>query len=254
MISCQNDLKFSTDRAARRQKIAQALLGRAVNARIIGFALFLLGANRQIIASVVGMSFNTFLSFLTRVNEIGVDGFRDRRRRAIRVSPSPPALQVQVTCNNGAVQLAFGDKKLVLPEENPIRKRVVLLTLADNGFLDTGQLAELLNCSQPHALVLRQKLASNDVTGIIDKRSGQLSDYRVHTSVKSDIILHWAANAAAGRKTSGDALALELYDEKGRQLSPRTVRHHLRKLGLTGAHHRFNSLIDSIKKTSDSHR
>jgi len=250
MISCPNTLKFSNERAMQRQKAVQTLLGEAGVARIIGLALFLLGANRGTIASLVGISFNTFLSFLTRVNEIGIDGLRDRRQKATPISPPSLALEMQVTRKSDAVRLAFGDKELILPEKNPILKRTVLLTLANNGFIDTGQLAELLNCSQPHVRLLRQKLAKDDVMGIIDKRQGQLSDYRVQASVKSDIILHWAANALAGKKTSGDALVLELHDKKGQRLSPRTVRHHLKKFGLTGARHRLNSLISKLKKNS----
>jgi hypothetical protein len=248
MISCPNNLEFSPDKANRRQRMAQTVLGEAVMCRVIALALFLLGANRKRAAAAAGISINTFLSFLTRFGKLGIDALRDRREKPSVLPAAPPPIRVQAT-RDDAVIVALGDKQLVLREDNPAQKRVVLLTLADAGLVSTAQVAQLLGCTDAHARLLRQRLVAEDVSGVIDQRRGQMTDYRVSSDVKTQIILCWAANAVTGRKVSGNALAADLHDD-GLELPARTIRHHLKKLGLSGSHHRLTQLIDTVKKGS----
>ena len=135
MISCPNSSEFSIDKANRRQRMAQAVLGEAVMRRVVALALFLLGAKRKNAAAAAGISFNTFLSLLTRFGKLGIDALRDRRKRPHVVPSAPPALQIQAARRDSSVILAIGDKELVLREDNPAQKRVVLLTLADAGLM-----------------------------------------------------------------------------------------------------------------------
>jgi len=250
MISCPNSSEFSIDKANRRQRMAQAVLGEAVMRRVVALALFLLGAKRKNAAAAAGISMNTFLSFLTRVGKLGIDALRDRRKRPHVVPSAPPALQIQAARrDSSSVTLAIGDKELVLREDNPAQKRVVLLTLADAGLMSTGEVAELLGCTDAHARLLRRRLMTEDVSGVIDQRRGQMTDYRVSGEAKTQIILRWAANAVTGRKVSGDTLAADLHDDD-LELPARTVRHHLKKLGLSGSHHRLTKLIEALKKGS----
>ena len=80
MLNCPLTLTFSPTFRAKRLKKACDLLGTAVVKRLVGFALFLLGANREDIARFLSMPFGTFLSLLIRIETIGLSGFEDRRK------------------------------------------------------------------------------------------------------------------------------------------------------------------------------
>ena len=80
MLNCPYKLAFSTTVRTKRLEKAYGILGINVVKRIIGFVLFLLGANRQDIAQYLEVPFGTFLSFLTRVDKHGLHAFEDRRK------------------------------------------------------------------------------------------------------------------------------------------------------------------------------
>ena len=58
-ISCPVGIRWSEQLAATRQAAAIELLGRTLVAKIIAFALFLLGANREQIGELVEMPHGT---------------------------------------------------------------------------------------------------------------------------------------------------------------------------------------------------
>ena len=255
MINYPDNLRASHAHAASRQKRAEKILGKAVVKRIIGFALFLLGANREEISKRTGIKLNTFFSFLTRMNS-GIDGLRDQRTKPTVVDKSQAESSVSIVIfkenDKDKLYLMPSKQELVLPENNRIQRQVILLTLAESGLLTDKQVANLLNCTVNNSRVLRKKLGSGDVHELLDKRSGQKQDYRVTEEVKGELIIDWAANTLAGKPNSSTAISENLERTLNIKTAPRTVRLHLKKLGLS--HSRGNALISmfaKLKKTQD---
>ena len=79
VLNCLDELTFSKTHSENRLKKAYSLLGENLINKIIGFTFFLLGANRKQIAEKINIPIGTFLSFLTRINNIGISAFGDRR-------------------------------------------------------------------------------------------------------------------------------------------------------------------------------
>jgi len=251
MISCPADPTCSDSRAAQRQKAAEEVLGPAVVSRIVGFALFLLGERRECASERVGMPLNTFLSFLTRMNRVGLDGLRDRREKPTVVAPAE-ALRIHCVQGQDDVVLRFlpSNSELSLPEGNPVQKKVVVLTLLSNDLLSAKAAAELLGVSPGYVRSLERRLADGDAAALLDRRCGQQQDYRVDEELKGKLVVRWAANAASGKVCSSRALAGELRDESNIEIADRTIRHHMKKLGLVGMAGAVRDLVEGIKKGS----
>jgi hypothetical protein len=251
MISCPSNIALTPSLASKRQKIAETVLGPKVVSRLIGFALFLLGGKREHIASETGMPLNSFLSFLTRMNRLGVDGFRDRRCSAMKtLSPSLMRIKIVHQENGIYLRLLPTTAELLLRPENVDQNRVVVLTLSASGLLSSLQAGELLQVSPGYIPALCRKLTAGDVSAVLDKRMGQQQDYRVTEQMKAELIVQWSANVAVGKSCSSSALNASLQERCGIKLPERTIRYHLKKLGLMSKVKELSCLITSIKKGS----
>jgi len=251
MISCLPDIHQSPSRALNRQRAAEAVFGKAVVARLIGFALFLLGGKRESIAVAVGIPTNTYLSFLTRMNRWGLDGLRDRRRHVpTPAEPVPMCVDVIHQQDGVILRLSPTTAEIVLQARNYEQNRIVVLALAANGLLSSQQAGDLLQVSAGYIPSLCRKLVSEDARAVLDKRVGQQKDYRVTEQMKAELLVQWAANAAAGKTCSSPALSEDLRDRCGIELPERTIRHHLSRLGLLSKAKALSGLIGSVKKSS----
>jgi len=252
MISCPTSLKWSPELGAKRQEAAAAVLGKEAVDRIVGYALFLLGANREATAGQVGIPANTFLSFLTRMGGIGLDGLRDRRERpAAAAAPEPPHFEL-ARREDGSTALRFlpGGQELSVPAGHASQERVVLLSFAACGLLDAGQVSGHLGLSLSHVRGLLRKLAAGDAADVLDKRPGRRRDYRMTDALKGEMVMQWAANAAVGKACSSPAVAADMRVRCGVELPGRTLRHHLGKLGLSRRGKELSALIARAKKNS----
>ncbi|GAI78468.1 unnamed protein product, partial [marine sediment metagenome] len=98
---------------------------------------------------------------------------------------------------------------------------------------------------------LRTDMQENDAGVLLDHRKGQQVDYKVTPGVKSELILQFAANAATGKSTSSSVLADGLKQRTSLQLSHRSIRYHIARLGLKGKTEQLRQLI-GLKKNSTS--
>ncbi len=142
---------------------------------------------------------------------------------------------------------------IVLSKNNLAQSKVIALTLATSGLLRWKQAADIIgSSSSAYMKILGGKLAEGDVGEIIDQRHGQIHDYRVGEQEKGELIVQWAANAVTGKSCSGRTLASDLNAENKTELSDRTIRHHLKKLGLVNMSSSLSAMVDSLKKNSKS--
>jgi hypothetical protein len=122
--------------------------------------------------------------------------------------------------------------------------------LFNAGVLSAQQCASVLGISAAHCRELARKLAIHDVAqSLVDKREGQRQDYRVGPGQKAEIILQLAARAITGHSTSSDVLAEQVSDRTRVVLSARTVRWHIRHLGLTDIGSALPKRVEALKKT-----
>lgn len=153
----------------------------------------------------------------------------------------------------GAKRKIIGSKtgNLRIPAAHKIQVRAVLLSLLNSGLLSTDETALVLGISAARCRELARKLACDDIgESLIDKRMGQLQDFRVGPTQKAEIIRQFAARTVSGHSTSSEVLTELIKEQTQTELSPRTVRWHMNKLGLTSIKKLLPELVDALKKSS----
>ena len=181
MLNCLDELTFSTTHSEHRLKKAYNLLGENLVNKIIGFALFLLGVSRERIAEKINIPIGTFLSFLTRIDNIGIAAFGDRRSSTSFQVKQTKSQQLSISLkkekNNFNIIFNNDDKIINLPISNSLQSKVVLLTFLKNGLLSIKEVSQALNFSTVHTRQLCTKLHNEDAQSLIDKRKGQWEQF-----------------------------------------------------------------------------
>lgn len=256
ILDCPMPLECSRSRSQSRIERARLIFGRKVVNRVLGFALFLLGAKREEIARMLEIPYGTFLSFLSRADKLGVAAFQDRRRKsgdqAIASLPTAPA-KVSIVQHDAdtIVSLSAVGPELVLPRSDPFRRKVVLLGFVIDGLLSPKAVAEVLGYSPRHVRHLARKMAEGGAEDLLDQRKGQLCDYRYTSEVKSEIVLQFAVNAMTGRPTSSRVLTRDINERRDLGLADRSVRWHVDRLGLAMIAAALPSLVEDLKRGSN---
>ena len=221
--------------------------------RIIGFTFFLLGARREDIAQYLQMPLGTLLSFLTRTERYGLLAFGDRRKSAsinIVKTETPLKIALVVTAQNIVIQLSGENQSILIPRKNLLQCKVMLLTFVNNGLLSANEVSEVLGFSLRHTRELNNKLREGDVYCLIDKRKGQIQDYRFTPEIKGELIQQIAANAVTNKPTSSRVIAEQVNERCGLSLPDRSVRLHMKKLGLPNISKTLPALVEDLKKNS----
>ncbi len=252
MIHCPNRFSWSSAKAEQRQNKAGQILGKKNISRIIGFALFLLGADRKEASSHVDIPFNTFLSFLTRMNLVGIDGFRDRRKstQVPQAVERPIPIEIKKQGDDLLLCLGKGGQQILLNDRNKDHKKILLLSFAANGLISIRVAAQWLEYTEGYVRSLVRALSKSDVGAVLDQRAGQRCDYRVDAHAKGELISQWAAHAVNGESTSSPALSNALETRCNLRIPARTIRHHLKKLGLVAMKGNLKELTIGVKKGS----
>ena len=254
MSYCPSSLVFSEVHSDHRVKAASKTLGEGVVKRVLGFALFLMGARREDIARHLSIPLGTLFSLLTRISKHGLPAVEDRRHRHSDFLSLPehrtPALRVTARKSEIVLNLGAEGPTVSIPISNVLQTRVFLLTLVQNGLLERTQVARLLGYSSTHIARMTRQLAQDDVPALLDKRRGQEEDYRVTPEVKAELVQQFAVDIIARGRTSGEAISAELRDRCDIAIPARTVRHHLARMGLPAIRHSLPQLLAAVKKTS----
>jgi hypothetical protein len=252
MLDCRK-LDFSPKLAAARIEAAEAVFGERVLKRMVAFTLFILGVNRARIAEVLSMPPGTVRSLIRRLLGTGVDGFVDHRCKAVpeaavRQTEPPPAMRVHAEPEAEPLVVVGGE--LQLPKGNPIQRKVVLLSLIGEGLLSAEDVAPVLGLSASHVRRLHRDLMASDVEAVIDKRRGQLRDYRVDSDLKGQMIVQFVLELAECGRASSGAVARRLGLNCNEHVPERTVRHHLSRMGLTLVRESLVAGLRDIKRGS----
>ena len=247
-------VEFSPEKSQERIEKALRVFPCKLLMRILAFALHLLGAKRKVVAALVGMPEESVKTVLRLVLRDGFAALRDRRLlEAPSAGGAPPTQQEIAVHRNEAgwiIALGVNGKTLTIPATHRVQARAVVLSLLNAGALSAQQCASALGISAAHCRELAHQLEQHDVAqALVDKREGQKRDYRVGPEQKAELIQQLAARAITGHDTSSEVLAEQVNERTQSGLSARTVRWHIRNLGLTTIRRSLPLLVESLKKT-----
>ncbi len=254
MLDCRK-FEFSPSVASNRIKKARSVLGEAVVTRLLAFALYLMGMKQSRIAKALGIPLETARSLNRRIQSTGIGALQDRRKsdsaqpiRQAAEAPVAPALSI---CLSESSVLEIKAGAITIPQENTVQRKVLLLSLIGRGMLSAQQVAEALDLSVQHVQRMQRDLTKKGVDGIVDKRRGQLQDYRVNDEMKGRIVAEFMlALAETGSATSKD-VADRMGDKYDEQIAQRTIRHHLKRMGIQQVKGHLLSGLKGLKKTLD---
>ena len=257
-MNCQ-DLVFSPKQSQKRIDRALKVLPAKVLKRILCFSLFLLGAKRKAIASLMEMPEETVKTGIGKVMKEGFSAFRDRRQAEnkcdLQASNPREESKITVLVEEKFCTIVFGGMGQILKilRNHKVHLRTVLLSLLNSGLLSMQSVAFALGLTQAHCRELSESLIADGVKNVlIDKRKGQTRDFRFGPSAKAELIQNFAARTVTGHRVSSQTLA-EIINESLQAtytISPRTVRWHINKLGLMGIKKTLPELVNSLKKKS----
>jgi len=255
-MNCQ-DIVFSQRQSQKRIEKALRVFPLQVLKKILFYALYLLGARLNVIASLVEMPEESGKTTINRVMRDGMPAFRDRRQSAKAYElqlPSPQKYQASMLIEKDCCTITFGDMnhQLKIPQNHRVHLRSVLLSLLQASLLSVQTVSSALGITAAHCRELSAKLVDDGVTEVlIDKRKGQKQDFRVDLSAKAELIQHFAARAVTGHSTSSQALTELINDTQKTTISSRTIRWHINKLGLMKIKKTLPKLVETLKKNPD---
>lgn len=248
-------IKFYPELSASRIAAANKVLGHKAITRILAFAFYLLGAHRRPIAEVLHMPQDTLKSAINRVLKAGIGAFEDNRKKTSSFIPQEPILpkKPSVFLEGEEIIVDFGlrDTMVRIPAKNALQVKTILLTMLNNRLITTADAATLLGYSPVHISRLSQALVEEDVHALIDKRQGQKQDYLFSPEIKAELVQQFAANAVTGKPTSSRIISEHLSKRCHVNLPDRSVRLHMKKLGLPRIANSLPELVATLKKTPD---
>ena len=250
---------FSPEKSQERIQKALQVFPRNLLMRVLAFVLHLLGARRKEMAALVELPEESVKTLLRVVMRDGFPALRDRRRSATApvaiAPPSQPQIFARQEHAGWIVEFGNQGETLSIPATHQIQARTVVLSFFNAGMLSAQQCASALGISAAHCRELAGKLASHDVAqSLLDKREGQRRDYRVGPQQKAEIIQQLVARAVTGHSTASDVLAVQVNERTQAGLSARTIRWHIRNLGLANIRNTLPQLVETLKKTPTDRR
>lgn len=256
MIDCHN-LKFSNHYSKQRIILINKVIGEKTVKKIIAFTLYLLGASRKKAAESLGFSYDTFKSFTERIEKEGFSALLDRRAKyqdlpeiITRTDQEIQKVAAGFQDDYLYINLESGSTLLRIPANNSIQIKTILLTLLDNKLISRNTVSELLDFSLTHVQRLHQKLQNNDIGLFVDQRQGQQKNYIFNPEIQAEMVQQYIANLITGKSVSSQTLSENLKERCSLELSPRTIRHHLEKSGLTKIKKSLPAYLKSFKKNS----
>ncbi len=251
-MDCQ-DIGFSPEKSQERIDRALVVFDATVLDRILTLGLHLQGARRTEIASLVKRPEESVKTSIRVLLRDGLPALQDRRGSDVgRVVNRPVRSLTVSTRREGECQIVdFGvpGKELRIPAQHKVQLRTVLLSFLNSGLLSVQDTAMALGISEGHCRELGGQLASADVEeALIDKRLGQTQDYRVGPAEKAELIQQFAARAVLGLSTSSETLVELVNQQAATTVSARTIRWHMKKLGLPAIRETLPELVEAQKK------
>ena len=252
MINCQN-ITFSQTLSNERIEKAYNLFGEKVVKRIIALSFYWCGVNRTQISEIVKLPLNTVKSCIRNLLSTGITAFEDRRKKVSAFLPIEKKHDTSILLfndNDNFIIKINSNIEIKIQQKNKLQLKTLILTFLNNNLIDLKHAAKALNLSDVHVCNLAKAIESEDVHCLLDKRKGQTKDYKVNPEIKGELIQQFALASISKQKTSGKAISKQLKNRCQLDLSERTIRHHIEKLGLQKIKKSLPKMYDELKKNS----
>jgi len=260
MMNYQDNPQFSFKRSQKRMVKAKRILGQALVNKIIAFALYLLGANIQSLATFLKMPRDTVKSLIDRIDQEGLPAFEDRRHKnksstvnsnhQTQITQTTQTIEAELLVEPENITIHFNDNlRIKIPRVNKFQCRTVLLTMLDASFFKKELVADVLQLSAERTRKLKAALYKNDVHALIDKRCGQKIEYRMTSEAKAELLQQYVLNLSRETNTSSEQLKNDLNKRCKINLSSRTIRLYVDRMGLKHLKHSLPVLLRMEKKT-----
>jgi len=258
IMDCQS-MVFSPKHSQKRIEKALQILPELVVKKTLFFALYLLGARMNAIASLIKMPEESGKTAIDRILRDGIQALRDRRystkicEHQLPLSPSwEQQLSVEIKGSFCVITFANSSQQLKILQSHRVHLKSVILSLLAAELISNHTASTVLGITVAHCRELSKKLLHEGVTEVlVDKRKGQKHDFRVNPQVKAELVQQFAARSIAGHSVSSQDLAQIINDNQGTTVSPRTIRWHMNKLGLMDIKKTLPKLVESLKKTAE---
>jgi hypothetical protein len=255
VIDCQR-LTFSPQLSESRLGQAKESFGVRAIQRILCFALYLLGVNRNAIGRTLSIPPDTAKSIIKAVKRDGFEAFEDRRRRSSAFRPPVPPQMPPITLREGedhiVVDFGFPETHIKLSRQDPLQMKTVLLSMFNSGLLSNRQVAGAIQLTLSHTAALARRLREHGALSLVDRRQGQQQDFVVTPRVKAELVQQFAVDVITSGRISSSTISERLMQRCGIAISERTVRHHLARMGLRGIQSSLPQLVAAVKKTSSN--
>lgn len=252
MINCRN-ITFSETYSKNRIQRATELLGEKVVKRILLFAFYLCGVDRTQISKIVELPLDTVKSVVKNIFAKGIATFEDRRKKVSTFLPIEKKDDIALSTlidNDNCIIKINSNIQIKIQLKNKLQLKTLILTLLNNKLFDTKQAAQILKLSVVHTGNLAKAIESDDINCLLDKRKGQTTDYKIKPEIKAELIQQYTLATISKQKTSGKAISQQLKNRCQLDISERTVRHHIEKLGLPKIKKSLPKLYNDLKKNS----
>jgi hypothetical protein len=212
----------------RLEKAAQ-ILGKDVLQRLLIFALYILGFNREFVARLFGYQVSGVKALVDRILSNGLEGFYDRRKS--QTAEEKPSNFISETEEHK--QIIISNAVLSVPKDDVLARKIVGVTLVESGILSNLEGAKILGYTPQAFGRLRERYKIKGSYGLIDQRQGQKSDYKVTPEVKAEIIYQICTRVKEGISVSSEDISAVVNERfpESQKISPRTIRHHLTQWG-----------------------
>lgn len=257
-MDCQG-MVFSPKHSRKRIEKALQILPELMVKKILFFALYLLGARMNAIATLIKIPEESGKTAISRILRDGIHALSDRRYSAkiCEHYPPPSPLQeqdVSIKTEGSSCVITFANfnHQLKISQSHRVHMKSVILSLLSADLLSIHTASTALGITVAHCRDLSEKLLHEGVTeALIDKRKGEKHDFRVNPQVKAELVQQFAARSIAGYSVSSQSLTEIINDNQGTAVSPRTIRWHMNKLGLMNIKKTLPKLVESLKKTAE---
>ncbi len=230
----------------KRLETAETVLGPDVLTRLLICSLYLLGFKREALAEMFGYQLAGVKSIIDRVGSYGLDGLLDRRRSSKEAEEVKPETRIK----EGTLTLFAPEPiELTVKPDDLLARKVTASALVDSGIITVAQGASLLGYTPQAFSRLLRRYREEGSINLIDKRRGQQHDYKVDLEVKSEILYHFLKLACRNEPVSSKEIhqaVSEAFPEK--EISERTIRHHLTLLGFSAVQKRLKEELFHGKK------
>ena len=252
MINCQNII-FSQVLSDERIKKAYSSFGEKVVKRIITLTFYWCGVNRKQISEILNLPLNTVKSCIKNLLSNGITAFEDRRKKVSTFLPieKKDGISISLCCDNDNFIIKINSNiEIKIQQKNKLQLKTLILTLLNNNLINLKHATKALNFSEVHVNNLAKAIESEDVHGLLDKRKGQTKDYKVNPEIKGELIKQFALASINKQKTTGKALSQQLKNQCQLDVSERTIRYHIEKLGLKNLKKSLPKMYHEFKKNS----